>query len=107
VNFANILHFALANKPMVPTVSQIMTKNETFPLKQRTTCANCGIHMATCVLCHQQYVGQTVNKFSTRWSSHQSTWNKPDNRDDSDQMAVSQHYSVYHGITNKPSIYDH
>jgi len=49
------------------------------------------------------YVGQTVNKFSTRWSWHRGTWNKPD-KDDSDQMASSQHCSVFHGILNKPPI---
>ena len=40
---------------------------------------NYGIYVATCVICHQQYVSQTVNKFSTGWSSHPSNWNKPDN----------------------------
>jgi len=36
----------------------------------------------------QQYVALTENKFSTRWSAHPGTWNKPDNRDDSDQIAL-------------------
>ena len=65
------------NKSMVPCVSQIMGKNKTFPLNQKLTCANHGIYVATCVICHEQYVEQTKNKFSTRWSSHRSNWNRP------------------------------
>jgi len=44
-----------------------MTKNKTFPLKQNLTCANYSIYVATCVICHWQYVGQTSNKFFMRW----------------------------------------
>jgi len=40
-----------------------MGKNKTFPLNQKLTCANHGIYVATCVICHNQYVGQTKNKF--------------------------------------------
>jgi len=57
------------------------------------------------VICHQQYFGQIVNKFSTRWSSHRSNWNKPDNEDDKDQMA-SRHCSVFDDIVNKPPIHE-
>jgi len=46
-----------------------MSKINTFPLNQNLTCANFGIYAATCVICHEQYVGQTKNKFSKRWSS--------------------------------------
>jgi len=44
------------NKSMVPCVSQIMGKNKTFPLNQKLTCANHDIHVATCVISHEQYV---------------------------------------------------
>jgi len=60
------------NKSMVPRVSQIMSKTKTFPLNQNLTCPNYGIYVATCVLCHEQYVGQTKNKYSKRWSAHRS-----------------------------------
>jgi len=33
---------------------------------------------------------------------HRGSWKKPDNGDDSDQMALSRHCSVFHGIVNKP-----
>jgi len=70
---------------MARTVSQFLIKNKTFPLNQKLTCANYGIYVAACAICHEQYVGQTANKFSTRWSAHRGTRNKPDARDDSDQ----------------------
>jgi len=40
-------------------MTQIMTKNETFPLSQKLRYANYGI--CTCVICHQ-FVSQKVNK---------------------------------------------
>ena len=48
---------------MVPCVSQIMSKTKTFRPNQNLTCANYGIYAATCVICNEQYVGQTKNKF--------------------------------------------
>jgi len=72
---------------------------------QNQTFANYGIYLATCVMCHQKYVNQTVNKLSLKWSAHRGTWNKPDKRDGSVQMVPSRHYTVFHGITNKPPIY--
>ena len=57
-------------------------KNKTFPLNQNLTSASYGIYVATCVICHEQYVGQNTNKISTRWSSHRNNWNKPDCKDD-------------------------
>ena len=68
------------NKSIVSCVSKIMGKNKTFPLNRKLTCANHGIYVTTCVICHEQYVGQTKNKFSTRWSSHRSNWNRPNSR---------------------------
>ena len=80
---------------MVPNVSQLLTKTKTFKLNQSLTCAEFGIYVATCVICHEQYVGQTSNKFSKRWSAHRSNWNKQDCKTDRDkgQMALSRHYS--------------
>jgi len=96
------------NKSMVPNVSQLLTKTETFKLNQSLTCADFGIYVATCVICHEQYVGQTSNKFSKRWSAHRSNWNKQDCKTDSDkdQMALSRHYSENHGIINKPPLHE-
>lgn len=93
------------NKAMASDVSQIMSKTKTLPLSQNLTCANYGICLATCVLCHEQCVGQTTNIFSKRGSSHRSNWNRPhckNGKNDKDEVALSWHYSVFHGIVNKP-----
>ena len=65
-------------------------QTKTFKLNQSLTCADFGIYVATCVICHEQYVGHTSNKFSKRWSAHRSNWNKQDCKTDSDkdQMAL-------------------
>ena len=95
-------------KSMVPTVSQLLTKTKTFKLNQSLTCADFGIYVAICVICHEQYIGQTSNKFSQRWSAHRSNWNKQDCKTDSDkdQMALSRHYSENHGTINKPPLHE-
>ena len=56
------------SKSMVTNISQLLTKTKTFKLNQSLTCADFGIYVATCAMCHEQYVGQTSNKFSERWS---------------------------------------
>ena len=94
------------NKSMVPNVSQLLTKTKTSKLNQSLTCADFGIYVATCVICHEQYVGQTSNKFSERWSAHRNNWNKQDCTTDSDQMALSRHYSENHGTINKPPLHE-
>ena len=98
----------LLTKSMVPNVSQLLTKTKTFKLNQRLTCADFGIYVATCVICHEQYVGQTSNKFSKRWSAHRSNWNKQDCKTDSDkdQMALTRHCSENHGTINKPPLHE-
>jgi len=84
------------NKSMVPQVSQLLTKTKTFKLNQSLTYADFGIYVKTYAICHEQFVGQTSNKFSKRWSAHRSNWNKQDYKTDSDkdQMALLQHYLV-------------
>ena len=96
------------NKSMAPNVSQLLIKTKIFKLSQSLTCADFGCYVATCVLCHEQYVGQTSNKFSKRWSPHRSNWNKQDCKTDSDkdQMALLRHYLENHGNINKPPLYE-
>ena len=64
--------------------------------------------MATCRLCHKQYIGQTINKFSKRWCHHSFIWNqfKYDNIDDN--AALLHHYHTFHRPTlqTKPDIAD-
>ena len=93
------------NKLMVPCVSQIMGKNKTLPLNQKLTCANHRIYVATCVICHKQQVVQTKNKFSMRWSSHRSNWNRLNcefDENNKDKVALLGHFSESHGDVSKP-----
>jgi len=48
---------------MLPNVSQLLTKNKPLLLNQNLTCPNFGIYVATCVICHGQYVGQPTTNF--------------------------------------------
>ena len=96
------------NKSTVSNVSQLLTKTKTFPLNQSLTCSDFGICVATCVIGHEQYVGQTCNKFSKRWSAHRSNWNKQNCKidRDKDQMALSRHYWKSHSTINKPPLHE-
>jgi len=97
------------NKSMVRCVSQIIGKSKTFPLNQKLTCAKYGIYAATCVICHERYVGQTKNKFSTRWSSPRSNWNGPNcefDENNKHKVALLRHFSESHGDVSKPPIHE-
>jgi len=74
---------------MIEAKSEITTLNgQTFKLYQNLTCENCGIYAAQYQLCHHLYVGQTINRFSTRWSAHRSTWKAGYTRVGSEDKAV-------------------
>ena len=61
-------------KNMVKTVGSIIShsNSKTLDLKKHLTCKTCGIYVVKCKFCKMQYVGQTKNKFSTRWKNHRS-----------------------------------
>ena len=60
---------------MVIKKEKISTKfGNTIKLKNKLNCKNYGIYGAECKLCKELYVGQTKNKFSTRWNSHRAKW---------------------------------
>ena len=97
------------DKSMVHQTSTITAANgKIFALKQTSDCSNYGIYGATCRLCHKQYIGQTINKFSKSWSHHRFIWNqfKYDNIDD--KAALLHHYHTFHRLTlqTKPDIAD-
>ena len=86
-------------KSMVHQTSTITAANgKIFALKQTLDCSNYGIYVATCRLCNQQYVGQTINKFSKRWCHHRFIWNqfKCDNIDD--KAALLHYYHTFHRL---------
>ena len=61
-----------------------------------------GAHrLKSAVICDEQDVGQTMNKFSTRCLSHCSNLKKQDQKVDKDQMTLSRQ-SVLGGILSKP-----
>ena len=97
------------NKSMLPCVSQTMSRNKTFPLNQKLTCANHGIYVATCVICHEQYWICRANQkqFSMRWSSHHSNWNRPNcefDENNNDKVALLRHFAESNGDVSKPQI---
>ena len=53
-----------------------------------------------------QYVGQTKNKFSTRWNNHRSLRNKFNFKDDNDRCALLKHFYKFHFdvLNAKPDI---
>ena len=60
---------------MVASTTSVATLSGMRNLKQKLTCKNYGVYAATCTICSAQYVGQTIKRFSTRWSGHRSVWN--------------------------------
>jgi len=87
-------------------VSKNHGKNKSSLLNRGYTCANFGIHVATCVTCHEKYVGQT--SINVHWDGHcnaVATWNELDNAGDIDQMALLWHYSKCLDTVNKPPLH--
>ena len=66
--------------------------------------------MATCTICIKQYVGQTLNKFSSYWNAHCSIWKSFESKGyvksfdataDNDKPALLKHFYKYHDLTKK------
>ena len=92
---------------MVLATDKIRLPNgKLFTIKAAITCKHQGIYAARCIQCHQFYVGQTKNSFSTRWNTHRSSWKKMISasknitvaKDDpwKDQNALFMHYTKKH-----------
>ena len=81
---------------MVNPTSVITSKSgKVFKLHQRLICKDSGIYVATCVTCHEQYVGQTSTSFTKRWNEHRSKWKKKIIQD-GDKAALLTHYAKKH-----------
>jgi len=39
------------------------------------------------------------------WSPHRSIWSRPDCKNDKNEVALSRHYTAFHGIVNKPPMH--
>jgi len=86
--------------------SKITTKNN-FPTEPKLDLHK--IHLCSglsdmlWIICRPK----TMRKFSTRWSSHRTNWNKPDCKFDNHQMALSRRCSVVnHGVVNKSALHE-
>nr|CAB3263300.1 uncharacterized protein LOC108950347 [Phallusia mammillata] len=84
------------SKSMVFPVTDLRSQQRLFHLRQHLSCRNYGIYVATCLVCEEQYVGQTKNKFSTRWNSHRAVWRTSDISVGGDRAALLQHYHNKH-----------
>ena len=83
---------------MVATARQIQSKRGNFSLRQRLSCTNYGVYVATCCICHEQYVGQTKNRFSVRWTAHRNSWKTFDISAKGDKAALLKHYNLCHPL---------
>ena len=97
------------HKSVVHQTSTITAANgKIFALKQTLDYSNHGIYVTTCRLCHKQYIGQTITKFSKRWCHHRFIWNQFKYNNIDDKAALLHHYHTFHRLTlqTKPDIAD-
>nr|CAB3263301.1 uncharacterized protein LOC108950347 [Phallusia mammillata] len=81
---------------MVSTEHKLCIDDRTIALRQSLDCSNFGIYVATCRICNSRYVGQTKNKFSTRWSGHRTVWNTFKTSGDNDNASLGHHFAIHH-----------
>ena len=91
-------------RSMVHQTSAITVANgKIFALNQTLDCLNCGTYVATCRLCHKQYSGQTINKFSKRWCATTDLFGINLN---TKTLMIKQHYYTITTLHTKPYIAD-
>ena len=56
------------------------------------------MYVATCFICHEQYVGQTKNRFFVRWTAHRNSWKTFDISAKGDKAALLKHYNLCHPL---------
>ena len=88
------------HKNMVFDKEILNLKGKTINLKQNLNCKSYGIYAAICRKCNSNYVGQTINSFSTRWTAHRFCWNKSKSdfnpKEITDETALFRHYYFKH-----------
>ena len=83
---------------MVATARQIQSKRGNFSLRESLSCTNYGVYVATCCICHEQYVGRTKNRFSVRWTAHRNSWKTFDISAKGDKAALLKLYNLCHPL---------
>nr|CAB3263653.1 methionine--tRNA ligase, cytoplasmic [Phallusia mammillata] len=86
------------HKSMVYKQRKFTTHGQVLELKQDLDCKCYGIYAATCNICSAQYIGQTKNRFSTRWTHHRSTWKERKVNEENDNAALLHHYASKHTV---------
>ena len=61
---------------MIQHTEGITCKTKCLNLKLKLNCENYGIYMTECKSCNMQYIRQTENIFSVKWSAHRTNWSK-------------------------------
>ena len=88
------------HKNMVLDKEVLTIQGKTIKLKSNLNCKSFGIYVAVCTNCDSNYVGQTKNSFSNRWTAHRANWNKLKSKfkeeDISDECALYRHYYFNH-----------
>ena len=86
---------------MVADTDKLRTKDgKIFFIKYKLNCKNFGVYAGQCVKCGDIYVGQTKNRFNTRWNHHRTVWRKMQDRgvttETGDEAALYLHYAKCH-----------
>ena len=94
---------------MVRSVNHIKceTNNKLTKLNQSLNCRNYGVYVANWANCNAQYVGQTKNEFSVRWSDHRHAWKKFDISAQNDSTALLRHYNSNHNLYSHVTLVCH
>ena len=78
----------------------VTIQDKKVKLKSNLNCKSSGIYVALCTNCDSNYVGQTKNSFSIRWSAHRANLKKIKTKfnikDLSDESALYRHYYNKH-----------
>ena len=92
---------------MIIEKNKIINKSgELINLRKQLNCSDYGIYLATCKVCKENYVGQTMTSFSKIWNTHRNIWNNSTNSKFNteetkfeDNQALVMHYKKKHGET--------
>ena len=63
-------------KNMVFDKEILTIQGKTINMKPNLNCKSYDIYVAICTRCDSNYVGQTENSFSTKYTAHRFNWNR-------------------------------
>ena len=85
---------------MVFDKEMLAVQGKTIKLRLNLNCKSNGIYVSLRTKCNNNYVGQTKNSFSTRWTAHRFCWNRSKSdfypKDITDETALFRHYYFKH-----------